>query len=91
MEWEAFVKRTRARLGVKPTITRAEPLAPRVKKYELVKVEHGRRRVIAWNVTIDEAAALKKAAIKRMTKLDEPNDSGGPLFEITEIKVETMD
>jgi hypothetical protein len=46
------------------------------------------RQTIAFGIFADDAEILKRVAVKRLEKLAGPNDVGGAMFEITEIKTE---
>jgi hypothetical protein len=58
-----------------------------VKLYKLVAIDGEHRREVGWNLLYDDALLLANALVRRIKRLNEPNDGGGPLFEITQHEV----
>lgn len=67
-----------------------EPKAPvrrtslfKVKLYSLIKIQNGIRTRVGFGLTEDEAKVLSENLTRKMRKLPDLDESGGPLFEIT--------
>lgn len=63
--------------------------APKVKLYNLVKVEGEKRDTVGFGLTLDEANTLSKALLRKIKRLGRDTDSGGTMFEITSTEIES--
>lgn len=60
----------------------------RAKLYTLVKIEDGIRTSVGFGMTEDEAYILARVLVKKLRKLKERDEDGGPLYEITQTEIE---
>lgn len=71
-------------LPAKPiALKHSDKTKPVIELYSLIKIENGRRVRVGFGLTMPEAEALSRLLMKKMRKLVDLNESGGPLFEIT--------
>lgn len=60
-----------------------KPSLRRVELYSLIKIQDGTRTRVGFGLTEAEAESLAKVLTKKMRKLNEVDEGGSPLFEIT--------
>lgn len=57
--------------------------ARKIELYSLIKIQNGIRTRVGFGLSQTEAETLSTVLMKKIKKLNETDDSGGPLFEIT--------